>query len=176
MLELQQIKQQGHTIIEINSQMKKKRDELRIYRPLTSDLQKIHKRQQQDEIFTFLTYLDSSYEAMRSQILLMPELPSYDKVVAMVEGEETKRVVMSSQPSDNLEAKAFTIHNFAQNPQNRSFGQRTEVRDDPATKCDYYRKEGHRREGYWFLHPHLRLKGPRRGYQKLGGDRSKGEK
>jgi hypothetical protein len=110
---------------------------------------------------------------MRSQILLMPELPSYDEVVAMVEGEKTKRVVMSSQPTDNPEANAFAIHNFAQNPQNHSFGQRTEVREDPATKCDYCRKERHRREGCWFLHPHLCLKGPGRGYQKPCGDWSK---
>jgi hypothetical protein len=145
--ELQQIKKQGHTIAEINSQMQKKRDELRIYRPFTSDLQEIHKRQQQDEVFAFLTCLDSSYVIVRLQILLMPELPSYGKVVAMVEGEKTKRVVMSSQPTDNPEAKAFAIHNFAQNPQNRSFGQRSKVRGEPATKCDYSRKEGHRREG-----------------------------
>jgi hypothetical protein len=48
----------------------------------------------------------------------MLELPSYDEVVAMVEGEETRRVVMSSQPIENPEAKTFAIHNFAQNPQN----------------------------------------------------------
>jgi hypothetical protein len=81
--------------------------------------------------------LDSSYEAVRSQILLMPKLPSYDEVVVMVEGEETTRVVMSFQPTDNPEAKAFVIHNFAQNPQNHSFVQRTEVRGNPATRCDY---------------------------------------
>jgi hypothetical protein len=112
-LELQQIKQHGHSIAEINNQMQKKRDKLRIYRPLTSDLQEIHKRQQQDEIFAFLVCLDSSYEVVRSQNLLMPELPSYDEIMAMVEDEETKKAVMSSQPTDNSEAKAFAIHNFA---------------------------------------------------------------
>jgi hypothetical protein len=120
--------------------MQKKRDELRIYRPLTSHLQEIHKRQQQDDVFIFLACLDSSYEVVRSRILLMHELPSYDEVVAMVEGEETRRAVMSSQPTNNPEAKTFVIQNFAQNPQNHNFGQRAEVRRDPTAKYDYCRK------------------------------------
>jgi hypothetical protein len=58
----------------------------------------------------------------------MLELPSYDEVVAMVEGKEIRRAVMSSQPIENPEAKAFVIHSFFQNPQNHNFGQRAERR------------------------------------------------
>jgi hypothetical protein len=119
-LELQQIKQQGHSIAEINSQMQKKQDELKYTCSSPQISKKFTKDNKQDEIFAFLTCLNSSYEAVRWQILLMLELSLYDKVVAIVEGEETRRALMSSQPIVNLEAKAFAIQiisqNFTQNP------------------------------------------------------------
>jgi hypothetical protein len=75
----------------------KKTDELKLYRPPTSDPEEISKREEQDEIFRFLASLDSSYEYVRSQILLLPELPSIDDVMDCVEGEESRRVVVGSQ-------------------------------------------------------------------------------
>jgi hypothetical protein len=113
-LELQQIKQQGHSIAEINSQMQKKQDEQK-YTGSSPQISKKYTKDNKDEIFAFLTCLNSSYEAVRSQILLMLELPSYDKVVAMVEDKDTRRALMSSQPIVNLEAKTFAIQNISQN-------------------------------------------------------------
>jgi hypothetical protein len=60
-----------------------------MYQPLTSDPKELRLREQQDDIFQFLAILDSRYETVRSQILLMSDLPSVDEVVAMVEREET---------------------------------------------------------------------------------------
>jgi hypothetical protein len=77
-----------------------------VYRPPTANIDEIKRRQEQDEIFLFLTKLDPSYEAVRSQILLMSDLPSIDVVVAKIEGEETRRAVMGFQSVDNPEAKA----------------------------------------------------------------------
>jgi hypothetical protein len=56
-----------------------------MYRPPTTEPKNIQLREQQNDIFQFLAILDSSYEAVRSQILLMTDLPSHDEVVAMVE-------------------------------------------------------------------------------------------
>jgi hypothetical protein len=64
-LKLQQIKQQGHSIAEINSQMQKKQDELKYTGSSPQISKKITKDNKQDEIFAFLTCLNSSYEAVR---------------------------------------------------------------------------------------------------------------
>jgi hypothetical protein len=72
----------------------------------------------------------------------------------MVEDEKIRRVVMSSQPPENPEAKVFV----AQNP---NPDLKAEVRGDSIVKCNYCRKEGYQREGCWFLYPHLRPKGSR---------------
>jgi hypothetical protein len=58
-------------------------------------------------VFRFLASLDSSYEFVRSQILLLPELPSLDEDMNRVEGEEIRRIVMGSQPLDDPKAKAM---------------------------------------------------------------------
>jgi Retrotransposon gag protein len=88
--EIQQLKQSSESITEIYSKLQKKIEEIKMYRPPTSDPTEIQLREQQDDIFQFLAILDSNYEAVRSQILLMANLPSVDEVVAMVEREETQ--------------------------------------------------------------------------------------
>jgi hypothetical protein len=54
-----------------------------------------------------------------------------------------------------------------------TLGQR---RGDQDIRCEYYKKEGHKKEECWCLHPHLQLKGLRRGGFTKGGDRRQGEK
>jgi hypothetical protein len=80
---------------------------LKLYRPPTADLEVLQRREEQDEVFCFLASLDLSYETVRSQILLAPDLPSLDDVMARIEGEETRKVVIGSQPSTGEENKAF---------------------------------------------------------------------
>jgi hypothetical protein len=72
-------------------------------------LEEIQKRKEHDDIFRFLASLDQSYEVVRSQILLLPDLPSLDDVMGKIEGEETRKVVMSSQLAYDQEAKVFAI-------------------------------------------------------------------
>jgi hypothetical protein len=67
-----------------------------MYKPSITDLNEIQKREEQDDIFRFLASLDASYEQARSQILLFSESPSIDEVAAMIEREETRRVVMGA--------------------------------------------------------------------------------
>jgi hypothetical protein len=65
-------------------------EELNIYLPPTTDPNVIQKRTEQDLIFTYLGALDPSYEAIRSQILASPEMPSFDDVVARIEQEQSR--------------------------------------------------------------------------------------
>ncbi|XP_078169457.1 uncharacterized protein LOC144563864 [Carex rostrata] len=156
----QQAKQkQGQPTMELYGYLQKKKDELRIYRPPTTDLAEIQKREEQYDIFQFLASLDSTYEAVRSQILLLAELPTPDEVAAMIDREETRRTIMVAQPLENLETKAFA----AMARPNPSY--RTKVRGDQAgVKCNHCRREGHRKDQCWFFHRHLRPK-----WQKKGG-------
>jgi len=77
----------SHTeyLVELNAMF----DELAEYLPPTTDPVEIERRQEQDKVYIYLGGLDSSYEAVRSQILLSPELPSYSAIVAMVQREHS---------------------------------------------------------------------------------------
>jgi hypothetical protein len=88
--------QQNQSIFELFSLLQEKTDELRLYRPPTSNLEEIQRREEHDDVFRFLASLDQSYEAVRSQILLLPDLPPLDDVMGRVEGEETRRIIMDS--------------------------------------------------------------------------------
>ena len=77
--EIHLAKQQGQPTMSYYGYIQKKKDELRVYRPPTTDLAEIEKREKQDDVFEFLAGLDSTYEAVRSQILLLAELPSPDE-------------------------------------------------------------------------------------------------
>ncbi|XP_078169212.1 uncharacterized protein LOC144563603 [Carex rostrata] len=101
--------QQGQPTMELYGYLQKKKDELRVYRPPTTDLAEIQRREEQDDIFQFLASLDSTYEAVRSQILLLAELPTSDEVAAMVDREETRRAVMVVQSPEKTETKAFSV-------------------------------------------------------------------
>jgi hypothetical protein len=144
------------------SLLQEKTDELKLYRPPTADLEELQQREKQDEVFRFLASLDSSYETVRSHILLGPELPSLDDAMARIEGEETRRVVMGSQPSTDQENKVF--YSRYQNP-------RSEMKGAQAIWCEHCKNKGHRRDECRFLHLHLRPKSTKR----QGTDR-KGER
>jgi hypothetical protein len=131
---------------------------------LQPQIQKKSNSEQQDGIFQFLAILDSSYEAVRSQILLIVDLPSVDEVVAMVEREEIRRVVMGQHLTCNPEAKVFAT--LSRNPNSRP-----ETKGDQTLVCDHYKHRGHRKDECWFLHPHLRPVGSRWKIARQGGYR-----
>jgi hypothetical protein len=110
-------------------------------------------------MFIFLARLDLSYEIVRLQ-LLQPELPSLDDVTGRIEGEETRQLVMGSQPINDQEAKAFAAF--------RNHNPKSEMRGAQTAWCEHYKLKGHKKkDDCWFLHLHLRPKGPK----KQGGDR-----
>jgi hypothetical protein len=60
-------------------------------------------------VFQFLASLDSSYEALRSQLILGETLASFNIVANMVQREESKRFVMNTWPHEPEETKTFII-------------------------------------------------------------------
>jgi hypothetical protein len=77
---------------------------------------------------------------------------------------------MNTQTPKTEEAKAFAAYrSFNANP-------RPAVRGDQGIRCEYCKKEGHKKEECWCLHPHLQPKGPRKGGFNKGSDRRQGEK
>jgi hypothetical protein len=53
-------------------------------------------REETDRLYTFLAALDSSYEAIRAQILLSIEKLTVDCVIALIRQEATRRVAMGA--------------------------------------------------------------------------------
>jgi hypothetical protein len=108
--ELQLIKQQPNQIIsELFSLLQEKIDALKLSRPPTYDSEEIQRREK-----------DSSYETVRSHILLASELPLLDAIMTRVEGEETRRAIIRSQPINDRESKALNSYTRNQNQNPRT--------------------------------------------------------
>jgi hypothetical protein len=146
--------------------MEKKQEEIRMCRLQITNLEELQKREEENETFQFLANLDSSYETLRSRILLNEDLPSFDKIVNMIQRErESRQVVMNTQPSITEEAKVFaTYQSFNANP-------RPTMRGEQGIQCEYCKKDGHKKEECWCFHPHLRPKGLRRSRFNKGSNR-----
>jgi hypothetical protein len=120
--------------------IEKKREEIRMYILQTTNLEELQKREEEDETFQFLASLDSSYETLRSQILLSEDLPSFDKIANIIQREETRRVVVNTQTLKIEEAKAFAAYrSFNANP-------RLAVRGDQGIRYEYCKKENHKKD------------------------------
>jgi hypothetical protein len=150
--ELAQIKQTNQSNNELVTEIMLKWEELNVYLPPTIDPNESQKRVEQDLIFTYLGALEPSYEAIRLQILTSAEMPKFDDVVARIQQEESRRVLMNPRQSDNAENKAFKVQ--ISNP---NFRESAKGKGAPSTEwCDHCNRAGHNRDGCWFLHPHLR--------------------
>ncbi|XP_078156597.1 uncharacterized protein LOC144552491 [Carex rostrata] len=159
-IEIQQEKQGERKHVEYLGALQKKKDELRLYRPTTTDLTVIRKREEEDDIFEYLAGLNPSYEAVRAQIMNTIPLPSYTQIKNMIQQEESRREAMSSsqitinEPTETLGFAATKKPFFQKNNQNPS----SQIRQNQGEteKCSNCKKEGHTHETCWFLHPHLR--------------------
>jgi hypothetical protein len=81
----------------------------------TTDLKEIQKRAERDEIYLYLSGLDSSYESIRSHILLSVDLPSFKTVVVMIQREEARRRGMAGSQvknSEEHEAQALLVKHY----------------------------------------------------------------
>jgi hypothetical protein len=92
-------------------------------------------REEIDRVYTFLSILDSSYEAIRTQILLSTENLIFDGVIALIRQEASRRVVMGAPDSNpNSEAHTFTTHRFSTG-QSKAKGE--------VQRCHHCEKEEH---------------------------------
>ncbi|KAJ3702442.1 hypothetical protein LUZ61_006147 [Rhynchospora tenuis] len=152
--EINQMKKGTKSISELIGSLKTKWDIINMLNPITTDLRTLQERAEREKIFQFLAALDPSYDSIRSQILLSPDLTSFNQIAAMIEQEESRRIAMNPLlPSG--ENQAYTT---------RRPPKSTTTTTTPF--CDHCNREGHGREDCWVLHPHLK---PVRGRGRGGG-------
>jgi hypothetical protein len=105
----------------------------------------LQEREEIDWVYTFLAALDSSYEAIRAQILLSTEKLTFDGVTTLIRQEATRCVAMGAFDSNpNSEAHAFTASHFS-NGKGKPRGE--------VERCQHCKKEGHTQDRCWILHP-----------------------
>jgi hypothetical protein len=90
----------------------------------------------------------------------------------MVQREESRRNVMKRQSQQPEETRAFVIRQPKPNP---NFDATDSGDQILLLKCSHCKREGHREEEYWFLHPELRSKGRGRGGRSYKNYRRQGE-
>jgi hypothetical protein len=124
----------------------------------TTDLKEIQKRAERGEIYLYLSGLDSSYESIRSHILLSADLPSFKIVMDMIQREEARRRGMTGSQvknSEEHEAQALSVKHYKP-PFKKFQNHRPRERSAEEEKCSHCKKSGHTEVNCWFLHPHLR--------------------
>ena len=77
--------QDGKSFVEHLGKLKSMWNELNLYRPHTTDPATLLKRAEEDKVFQLLSSLDSTYEDMRSHILMSVELPSLNTVCTIIQ-------------------------------------------------------------------------------------------
>jgi hypothetical protein len=147
--EITQIQQETREVSKLIEFVRAKYEELKLYRPPTTDLNVLQEREETDRVYTFLAALDSSYELIRAQILLSTEKLSFDGVTALVRHETTRRVAMASHSNPKPEAHAFSAQHFGVG-KGKGKGE--------VVRCSHCKREGHTQEKCWILHPYLRPK------------------
>jgi seryl-tRNA synthetase len=82
--EIAKISQEFRDVPTLIGHVRAKYEELNLYRPNTTDLKVLQKRDEMDRIYTFLAALEPSYEPIRAQILLSTEKLSFEAVTTQV--------------------------------------------------------------------------------------------
>jgi gag-polypeptide of LTR copia-type len=162
--DITQLTQGSKTVSELIGQVKSKYQELKLYRPITTDLSVLQERDELDQIYTFLDALDTSYDSIQAQILNSTERLTFAGVTARIQQEELRRVAMNiSDQNPKPESHASATVNPQAFKGKRGAGQR-------CTNCN---RDNHLREGCWILYPHLRpkWKGQGRGSAQIQGSR-----
>jgi hypothetical protein len=85
-----------------------------LYRPPTTEFSVLQGREETDLVYTFLTTVDSSYEAIRAHILLSTDKLTFDVVTSLVRKETTKQVAMgASESNPKPETRTFLVQHFS---------------------------------------------------------------
>jgi hypothetical protein len=156
--------QGSKTVSELIGQVKFKYQELKLYRPITTDLAVLQERDELDQINTFLDALDLSYDSIRAQILNNTERLTFAGVTSRIQQEESRRVAMNvSDQNSKSESHAFAAMN----------SQAFKGKKDAGQRCTHCNWDGHLREGCWNLYSHLK---PKWKDQNGGGGRNQGSR
>jgi gag-polypeptide of LTR copia-type len=139
--DLAKIKQNGQSNNELVTEIMTKWEELNVYLPPTIDLIETQKRSEHDLIFLYPGALDSTYEAIRSQILASAEMPEFDSVVARIQQEESRRAMMNPQVTVTTDNRACRTSFPNPNPTARAKG------TTASDWCDHCKRAGHKSGG-----------------------------
>jgi gag-polypeptide of LTR copia-type len=93
--DITEITQGSKIVSELITQVKSKYHELKLYKPITTDLSVLQEREELDQIYTFFDALDPSYDSIRAQILNSTERLTFAGVTARIQQEESRRVAMN---------------------------------------------------------------------------------
>ncbi|CAN6459804.1 unnamed protein product [Victoria cruziana] len=141
------------------TQLKAMWDELQQYRPISSELEIVKKRLEEDRIFKVLAGLRSEFESVISSVLMMQLMPSFNTVCAMIQREETRKKVMreDGEKKENSGQVAFVATDVNEG----TVALRTESRGRGRSSiiCSHCKKPGHHRDKCWSLHGHPNNRG-----------------
>lgn len=163
--ELSNLKQgASQSMTEYLTQIKKIWEELRLYRPPTTDPKELLRREEQDKLFQLLKGVKEEHHGLRSQILRTTPLPSVTTTFTLLFRDETSQKVMGTKlAGDNTDARAFLIKTDAGrnnggigSGSTRGRGRGRGNGSRPYYFCTHCNKAGHSNERCWELHPHLR--------------------
>ena len=98
---------------------------------ITAYVEAIEQQKEEQKLFQFLNGLDSGYGALRSQILLMSELPTVETATSMVQQEESQNEVLGKEKEENVGIALYS-------------------KNDSKLFCTVCKKNNHTAEKCWF--------------------------
>ncbi|KAK4478538.1 hypothetical protein RD792_014019 [Penstemon davidsonii] len=124
--DLATISQDTQSVNDYFTKLKSLWDELHTYRPgmdpcTCKNAQKVHDHNQEEYVMIFLMGLNSSYESLREQILIMDPLPPISRVFSLATQAERQRMVGHKNNMDMNNSLAFATRNptFQPRPYNQ---------------------------------------------------------
>ena len=123
--------------------------ELEMLRPGTTNLDELAERREQDKVFGLLLTLNPSYNSLIKHILRSGKLPDLEDVCAQVQKEEGSIGLFGGKGE-------ITLANQAEVPQaNRASSNQYDAKKFTGN-CDHCKRQGHKKNQCWILHPHLK--------------------
>ncbi|XP_013614818.1 PREDICTED: uncharacterized protein LOC106321044 [Brassica oleracea var. oleracea] len=123
--------------------------ELEMLRPGTTNLEELAERREQDKVFGLLLTLNPSYNSLIKHILRSGMLPDLEEVCAQVQKEESSIGLFGGKGE-------ITLANQAEVPQaNRARSSQYDGKKFTGN-CDHCKRQGHKKNNCWILHPHLK--------------------
>ncbi|WZZ35049.1 hypothetical protein YC2023_018450 [Brassica napus] len=123
--------------------------ELEMLRPGTTNLDELAERREQDKVFGLLLTLNPSYNSLIKHILRSGKLPDLEEVCAQVQKEEGSIGLFGGKGE-------ITLANQAEVPQaNRASSNQYDAKKFTGN-CDHCKRQGHKKNQCWILHPHLK--------------------